>query len=360
MKFKLTLLISAFILALVIPSCKKASTPEYEKYYGWTVGESESHFGMIFHTVDGGYTWIRQGDSLQLPDAGFSDICIINASTLVVVGGGMPGTPAVVYRSSDGGTTWTYAGNGLPHVNINCIISMGGQNLWIVGDSGSVYSSDNLGDTWTKHEVPAVYQNVRLLRIGAGGLSNIWVVGDCYSVDSFPVMLHSVDSANTWKRIEPLQNLGILGARGGHYLGVKVSGNSVWAVGGFGKFVIRSTNDGESWSNLTVSGGAADANDIVLLSDRKAYLVTDYNGIYYTNDAGTNWKDCSFVTGNWYLGVDWLTPLNVWVVGSPGAGQAHSEILYSSNGGNSWIDQTPAFFDSITAGLYKVRFIAVP
>jgi photosystem II stability/assembly factor-like uncharacterized protein len=54
-------------------------------------------------------------------------------------------------------------------------------------------------------------------------------------------------------------------------------GNSVWAIGGFGEFVVRSTDNGLTWSDVTSAlTGGGDANDIFLLSETEAYVVYDY------------------------------------------------------------------------------------
>jgi len=132
-----------------------------------------------------------------------------------------------------------------------------------------------------------------------------------------------------------------------------------WAVGtsegGFGKFVIRSGDNGAHWS-LLKSGAAADANDILVLSETEAYVVEDFSGIFHTADAGGHWDDYSFTTGNWYLGIAVLQKKNIWVVGSPGAGLTHSAIIYSPDGGLTWQRQTAQVLEETYAGLYKVRF----
>lgn len=65
--------------------------------------------------------------------------------------------------------------------------------------------------------------------------------------------------------------------------------------------------------------GNYDVNDIFLLSETEAYTVEDFNAIYYTDDAGKTWKDYSFVTGNWYLGIAILRKNHILAVGSPAA-----------------------------------------
>jgi len=121
--------------------------------------------------------------------------------------------------------------------------------------------------------------------------------------------------------------------------------------------VIRSEDNGENWEDVTNMGAMGDANDIFLLSETEAYVAKDNNGIYHTTDGGQNWDNLTFTTGNWYLGIAILQDKNIWIVGSPNAGNTPSNIIYSSNGGNDWLVQTPQILeDNMAIGLYKVRF----
>ena len=360
MKTKFTILMGVLLMFASFSGCKKSTPVEQVKMLGWVIGGSDGKYGTIFHTDDGGATWIRQGDSIQLPNTGFSDVCIMDANTIIVVGESPAGNQAVVIKSIDGGKTWLPAGiSFLKNVGYNCVFSIGKEHLWIVGDSGAAYYSNDVAVSWTKLQLPVENQTNILLRVAARNQDDIWIGTNASSPDSFPLVLHTTDGGNSWAHLNPLKDLDLSESKGGHILGVKLFGNSIWVLGGFGKFVIRSADNGATWSDVTQSGGTADANDLYLISESKAYLVTDYNGIFYTSDAGLHWTDYSYSTGNWYLGVAWLPPGNVWVVGSPGAGQAHSEIIHSPNGGNKWDDQTPEFFITNHIPPYKIRFIAV-
>ena len=137
----------------------------------------------------------------------------------------------------------------------------------------------------------------------------------------------------------------------------KLFGNSVWAIGGAGKFVIQSADNGTTWENITEKEAKADANDIFLLSETEAYVVTDYGGIFSTNDAGTHWTEYYPHTNNWLTGIAILNNVNVWICGTPGT-YGNSVIKYSSDAGTTWQDQTPQLLiDNKAIGLYKIRFI---
>lgn len=356
------------VMAIAIAACKKDSNdnPVQVKMLGWAVGGSDvlnNNYGTILHTADGGKTWIIQGDSTRLPNAGFSDICIIDKNTLLVVGSKRPDGIANVLKSVDGGTNWVTVGNkNLENVNYGGIFSLNNDHIWIVGDSGTIYHSDDLANSWTKIEVPEEYRKDWFLRVAAKSIDDIWIVGDKHAYDDYPVMLHTTDAGTTWERLNPIKDLDINIALSGHFLGIKIYGNSVWAIGGFGGFVVRSIDNGTTWSNITSSlTGPGDANDIFLLSETEAYVVYDYGGILSTSDSGQYWTEYYPGTNNWVIGISILNNINIWVCGAPSPGGTNNEygaILYSTDAGTTWQDQTPQLLkDYKNVAMNKIRFI---
>jgi photosystem II stability/assembly factor-like uncharacterized protein len=347
---------ASIVLFLLICGACNLKTPDPARMLGWTVGGSDG-YGLILHTEDGGQTWVRQGNASQLPDAGFQDICILDANTLLVTGDVLPDGTYNLFKSLDSGKNWARVNSeSLMNLTYSGIFALGREHVWIVGESGTIYRSDDQGGSWTRIGVPLEYQFDTFLRIAARDANDLWVVGDTHAADAYPIMLHTTDGGKKWDRLNPVGDLQIQGGKDGHFLAIKLFGNSVWAVGGFGKFVIRSGDNGRQWSHLR-SSGAADANDIFVLSESEAYVAEDYSGFFYTADAGASWDDYSFFTGNWYLGVAVLQGKHIWVVGSPGAGNTHSAIIYSADGGLSWTQQTAQVLEDTYIGLYKVRFI---
>lgn len=363
MKKNIFRFLAAITIIIALASCGNHDGNPVIKtdYYGWAVGGNlDNGKGFVLHTSDGGNTWTSMSDTTQLKGS-LEDVCIFDKDTLLVVGDKFAdGTPNVL-KSIDGGKTWTVSGSGLsPNISFHGIFKLNNQNVFIVGDSGSIYKSTDMASSWTKIEVPALYQGCPFLRIAAKSSNDIWVVGDNFPQDSTPIMLHTTDGGLNWERPDPIKDLNIFGARGGHYLGIKISGNSIWALGGFGKFVIRSEDNGATWTEVTPSAGDADANDIFLLGENEAFVVEDYGGIFYTADGGKNWTQNRISTNDWLLGIDIIDGNKIWLCGGPGGSGEHTVIYYSGNKGTSWEEQTPALLkNNVYLFLYKIRFIKV-
>jgi len=345
-------------LSLLIWSCSEDSTgPDDDNvdYIGWAVGGPDENYGTILHTEDGGTTWTRQGDSLLFAGVNFSDICIMDEDNILVVGSPQTNGTYGVFVSEDGGDTWSVSGSReLANLNYDGIFALDENNIWIVGEQGSIYYSTDAANSWTKIDVPAEYQDDPFLRVAAKSPDDIWVVGDKHVNDDYPIMLHTIDGGTNWERLNPLDSLNI---ESSYFLGVKVLGNSVWAIGN-GQFVIRSADNGANWENRSPGGGLGDSNDLFLLSDIEAYVVEDYGQIYSTNDAGMHWTEYYANTNNWLVGIAILNNTNIWICGCPGGSGEYSEIKYSADAGTTWQEQTPQLLiDNPLISLYKIRFI---
>jgi photosystem II stability/assembly factor-like uncharacterized protein len=334
-----------------------SNLPSYGPY-GWAVGLSDGDYGTILHTQDGGKTWVRQGDSTQLPNTGFSDVCVIDKNILLVSGDLQPNGNYSVLKSVNGGETWTLSGSGsLENATYNGMFALDKHHIWIVGEQGSIFYSTDVGDSWTKIEVPEEYREDIFLRVAAKSANDVWVVGDKHVDDIYPIMLHTTNGGANWERLNPIEDLNIETDEG-HFLGIKTIGDTVWAIGGFGKFIIRSADNGATWNDITPSGASGDANDIFLLSETEAYVVEDYGGIFSTDDAGLHWTEHNADTNNWLLGIAILRGTDIWICGSPGGWNEYSVIKYSSDAGTTWEEQTPQLLkDNDLIGLYKIRFV---
>jgi photosystem II stability/assembly factor-like uncharacterized protein len=107
--------------------------------------------GTVLRTVDGGAHW----QAMRVPGAealDFRDVEGFDADTAVVLSIG-PGEASRVYRTTDGGKTWTLAlQNADPRAFFDCM-AFEGQRGWMLGDpvdgAFQVYRTDDGGGSWT-------------------------------------------------------------------------------------------------------------------------------------------------------------------------------------------------------------------
>jgi len=362
-KFLVKLCVFSSLLVFLVFGCTEdcvCPDDDTVKYYGWTVGLDDSSYGVVLHTQDGGETWTRQGDSLLFAGVHIEDICVIDKNNLIVAGTLQQNGVYGVFKSEDGGNTWTLSGNrSLANVDYRGLFSLDENNVWLVGKQGTIYHTADMGDTWTKLEVPVEYQQDIINRIVAKNSDELWVGGQQHVNDDYPIMLHTVDGGLNWERVNPFESMNIVGA--GWILGLKTYGNTVWAVGGQGEFVIRSDDNGTTWENITSGSGEGifDANDIHLLSETAAYVAKDLGQFYSTNNAGMDWVQFHTGSAHWLLCIAFINEGKIWICGQP-LSSGTSIIKYSPNGGTTWQDQTPQILlDNDSMLLYKIRFIEV-
>jgi photosystem II stability/assembly factor-like uncharacterized protein len=133
-----------------------------DKTHGFVSAWDDNSSPTIYRTVDGGLTW----KSSRLPDPpGFKSIgagFVLNAhevfrfgSTLLLAAYGMQpsGGKGYVFKSADGGATWTYAAS-LPNTALEVAFVTETRWLQVVVPGQSVETSDG-GRTW--HAYPSDY-----------------------------------------------------------------------------------------------------------------------------------------------------------------------------------------------------------
>ncbi|WP_194913149.1 YCF48-related protein [Azospirillum sp. INR13] len=141
---------------------------------GWAIG----HFGVVLRTDDGGETWTKQLDGMSVaaaflkdarektgadgaseavraaerlvqdgPDKPFLDLLVFDERRALVLG-----AYGLAMRTEDGGTSWTPASAAIDnqgHWHLNAgAATPNGQDIYIVGEQGSLFRSQNGGATF--------------------------------------------------------------------------------------------------------------------------------------------------------------------------------------------------------------------
>lgn len=207
-------------------------TAFYDRWHGLAMSDPVDGKFRILSTVDGGHHWtVLPSDGMpaaQPGEAGFaaSGTCLVTAGrTAYLASGG--GAAARVYRSDDGGHTWTYTDTGVPSSASAGIfslafhdprhgIALGGDYLAPAAAPHAQAGTSDSGRSWVGGDGPGEY------RSGAAWLSGrtVLAVGPTGSDIS-------TDAGRTWARFDH-----------DGYDAVQCAGGTCWASGTDGRIAV--------------------------------------------------------------------------------------------------------------------------
>jgi photosystem II stability/assembly factor-like uncharacterized protein len=312
---------------------------------GWAVSHPiTGDHATIFHTVDGGKSWKRQGGLFrQLNGIAFSDalhgVAVGNEFRFTTDGGKTWQSPnlitgtmydvdmvdqntayasgfGLVQKTTDGGITWTsqsvpLLGN---FVGIDFVDATTG---WVVGAEGSVYKTTDGGSSWVRqrHDTSKFYTGVSFIS-GTEG----WVCGNS-------TILHTTDGGTTWTTQSVPAGADAVEVR-------FVDSQNGWAAGAL-RSILHTTNGGQTWT-LQLGGVYNEPNNrypfngLDAVDAGFAIAVGGGNSIYTTNNGGAQWISRGSGSGTRPFRFARTDADHIWTANND------SEVLYSVNGGKKW------------------------
>ena len=247
----------------------------------------------IFKSTNGGDSWSRLNIGFTRPNFGSLAINPDNPENLYA-----GGSPYQLNKSTDSGTTWNAASDGIPSYAPVKSLAINKQNptTLYAGTNGSgVYKSTNSGIDWSAAN---------------NGLGNM----------SFDIL-----------RINPQ------------------TPETVYA-GEFGGGIFKSTDGGASWSesNNGLASKYVSALAINPLETEMLYAGVSNYGVYKSTDGGMSWSEVNSELTSTSISTILINPLNPEIVY---AATYDEGVFKSTNGGESW--------SSINIGLGDVPFYAL-
>ena len=236
--------------------------------------------GQPAKSADGGASWSRLNLPLESNDFA-TDLAIDPQDSGVVYAGTASGG---VFKSADGGESWSLANSGLPQDYVGVLAISGGEATTVYAstadcdDSGclgdGIFKSTDGGSSWTAansglpggavSSIAIDAQNPATLYIGLSWGQNINRTG----------VFKSIDRGASWKQLSP-------GLPEGTYFGSLAIDprDSSTVYLGTGRGVFRSTDGGENWS--VVNSGLPGISVSSLAIDPQ-----DPNSVYAGTEAG--------------------------------------------------------------------------
>ncbi|MCK5115506.1 MAG: hypothetical protein KAR44_02835 [Candidatus Aegiribacteria sp.] len=329
--------LTLFFVPLLMTACGDVSGPSHvNSVNGWVVGSAADGYGMILHSVDGGSTWIRQGDISTIPHSSLCAVRAVDSLNAWVVGNISNGY-GVVLKTQDAGATWERLSqsSGIPSTGFLDLDVLSANNIWVVGGNNTIIHSVDGGNSWTSKSDPA-YDLYSMTSITVVDASNIWVAG---ATASDAVIIHSIDGGATWTAEGDSALLT-------DYPLISISAfdtDHCWTVG-HGSTIANTIDSGVNWNlctpdSLFRSPFSPDANGVCPTTVNRAWVAMDFGMIYLTEDGGNSWtkQSVSGAAGGYYLLRTCATDQNTaWTVGQGGDGGI---ILHTSDG-TIWSVQT--------------------
>ncbi len=236
-------------------------------------------YGDVRRTTDGGATWQSTsiGSDPLLFAVDLMGIQTFDANTVVAAGTNNANGTEYIVRSTDGGANWD-----LVHVrswgeqlqDLHFPTSAVG---YVVGDNGRILKSANGGLTWatqisnTGEHLNGVYFSSESVGMAVGN----------------HVVLTTTNGGTTWTATST-----------NWYLNhVRTTDGNTWFACGEEGVVLRSSNFGENWSNISLPTNSSCLR-ITASTLQRLFVAAEYGQIYVTHNQGGLWERVMLPAGS--------------------------------------------------------------
>ncbi len=266
------------------------------------------------------------------------------------------GNNGIAMKSTDSGGTWKNIQTGVIN-NLHSIVFTdslhgwisGGRILWSTTDSAIVLATTDGGITWkTQYTSYDSYNDVCFIDNNIG-----WVVGAVDEGSNTGVILRTTDGGIHWNRSTINGAIHVI-----KFINPKIGFIGRAGYGdGYGGVIQKTTDGGNSWINYGfeyVDDWTSSILDIAW-EDSMHCMCINFGQIYYSSDGGISWNPLLGARGTLRdLNHVVSTGESTWFVASSNYfGYAISEILKTTNNGNTW----DTSFVEVNDNIIDLKFI---
>ena len=260
---------------------------------GWAAGEHNT----VLKTTDGCTTWKRmtdRNDSTRCVEIVFSD-----------ANKGWLNTGEVLLYTSDGGDTWQpAAGIGKSGgFGAGCLVGSARYQLHTPNMGVGVFRSDDGGRTWTP--LPGKLERNSYRAISFSDAQHGWLLAQPSTISM------TTDGGRTWSDVEQKISQRTVKVK-------FVNATAGWAFGPDGTTMLGSTDGGKTWTSQYTGLKSYDAlGDLDFRDAQNGFVLSGNGQVIATTDGGKHWRQI----GKLVLGIRGLSfpdPSHGWVVGDKG------------------------------------------
>lgn len=229
--------------------------------------------GQINYSSDGGVTWVN---ALDPP---CNAVAASGAGRFVAVG-----DTATIITGTDG-SAWTTetAGGGFTGDLFGVCY---GSSLWVaVGASGEIQTASDPTGTWTHRACSGTLSGFYAVAYGNGAYI-------ATGVDTARGVIQRSTNGTSWTNISDGTSTQH------HWRGVATDGAGTWIVVGYDATtpkMKRSTDNGLTWSDVTLPSGVAASGDALLAiafsPNDKVFVAVGANGLILVSGDGSSWRN---------------------------------------------------------------------
>jgi photosystem II stability/assembly factor-like uncharacterized protein len=328
----------------------------HQKYVSATTGFIGCN-GALVRTTNAGATWQLRAFYPDCPS--FTGMDFIDANT-GLGSGGRPSFESGVFKTTDGGTTWTL----MLDIGTDDVVYLS-PTVAVAATSSGIYRSTDAGETWapTGAVVPTGMVDMDKLDattiVGVSGKGDIWRtadggftwnlvwIGEGSLPSDWSGSIHqTLDGGLTWARVNKGANFwayGLAALSSGKIVTAGQDGyvQTMWSNGQWDLFLLDPPFFGYA---SRFQAGSTIGSDFI-------YAVGQQGALFRSLDGGSTWQSLTGAIGRNLTvnDVKFTDRMNGWLTGwdFPGPGQSSRETFRTQDGGVTWQLVTSGNFPGI-------------